>query len=76
MLAPSQQKDQKNQTNPEKMKENPFGPWPSLPSAVQWGILAHHLLSGPEGPEPALGRSTVKMNTTTTTTTTTTRILF
>jgi hypothetical protein len=37
MLAPSQQKDQTNQTNPDKSrktKEKPFGPWPSLPSAV------------------------------------------
>ena len=34
MLAPSQQKAQKNQNKSRKTKEKPFGPWPSLPSAV------------------------------------------
>ncbi len=34
MLAPSQQKDRKKSNKPRKPKENPFGPWPSLPSAV------------------------------------------
>jgi hypothetical protein len=40
--AKSKQKSRKI----EKTKEKPFGPWPSLPSAV---------LGGREGPEPALG---------------------
>jgi hypothetical protein len=34
MLAPSQQKVQENQNKSRKTKEKPFGPWPSLPSAV------------------------------------------
>ncbi len=39
-LAPSQQKDQKNQNKSRKTKEKPFGPWPSLPSAVLVIVLS------------------------------------